>query len=93
MKSSPKIMELIQERLDKGKKEYKKELPINDGRDWLEEALLELLDAIVYLANKILLIRENKKFLRNVNSKLEYVLLQELIDKVEKDAELPQKKT
>ena len=48
-----KIIELIKKRLEIGKKEYGTEINPLDGRDWMKEALEELLDAIVYLAAKL----------------------------------------
>ncbi len=54
---------MIEERLEKGKRQYGEQLRVDDGRDWLEEALEELLDAIVYLTAELLLIKKkrNKK--------------------------------
>ena len=48
-----KIIELIKKRLEIGKEEYGTESNPLDGRDWIKEALEELLDAIVYLAAKL----------------------------------------
>ena len=48
-----KIIELIKKRLEIGKEEYGTEINPFDGRDWIKEALEELLDAIVYLAAKL----------------------------------------
>ena len=48
-----KILSMIEERLEKGKRQYGEQLEVDDGREWLEEALEELLDAIVkILSNK-----------------------------------------
>ena len=60
-KSSPKIIDLLQQRLDLGKAKYNLELPSDDGRDWTQETLEELLDAIIYLANFMLVIKERDK--------------------------------
>ena len=49
-----KIIKLISERIEKGKKEYADEINPHDGRDWELETLEELLDACVYLATAIL---------------------------------------
>jgi len=49
-----KVIELIIERIEKGKREYEEEINPHDGRDWEIEALEELLDATVYLATAIL---------------------------------------
>ena len=59
------IVELIKKRLEKGKKEYNQELNVHDGRDWLQEALEEQLDAIVYTAAKLIQIKD-------LNSKNDY---------------------
>ena len=48
------IIQLIKERLEKGKSEYGGEVDIFDGRDWEKEALEELLDSIVYIAAALL---------------------------------------
>ena len=48
------IIKLIEQRLEKGKKEYNEELDVNDGRNWLQEALEEQLDGMVYIAAKLL---------------------------------------
>ena len=39
------IISLIEDRLEKGKREYNQEVDILDGREWLTEALEEVLDA------------------------------------------------
>ena len=41
-----KIIELIEERLEKGKRQYADQLDVHDGRDWLIEALEEVLDCM-----------------------------------------------
>ena len=51
---------MIEARLEKGKRQYGEQLEVDDGREWLEEALEELLDAIVYLTAELLLIKKNK---------------------------------
>ena len=57
------LIKLIEQRLEKGKKEYNEELDVNDGRDWLQEALEEQLDGMVYIAAKLLqLKKENDKY-------------------------------
>ena len=55
------ILSMIKERLEKGKREYNEELDIHDGRDWVEEALEEVLDGLVYLTAKLLQIKEREK--------------------------------
>tara|TARA_R100000329_G_C7490774_1_gene172869 strand:- start:208 stop:435 length:228 start_codon:yes stop_codon:yes gene_type:complete len=54
MNNNEEIIDLIRKRLNKGKKEYGKEIDIYDGRDWNVEALEELLDTCVYLAASML---------------------------------------
>ena len=52
------ILKLIAERLEIGKREYNDEVDIHDGREWVQEALEETLDACVYLSAKLLQIKE-----------------------------------
>jgi len=54
MKYNEKIVKLVQERLEHGKREYPDDLNVHDGRDWLIETLEELLDGIIYMTAKIL---------------------------------------
>jgi hypothetical protein len=54
------IISLIEERLEKGKREYNQEVDVHDGRDWLQEAVEELLDACVYLSAQIIKIKERR---------------------------------
>lgn len=56
------IINKIQERLEIGKKSYSDELDINDGRDWLQESVEELLDGCVYLSAFALKIQERINF-------------------------------
>ena len=58
MRDNNHIISLIEERLEKGKREYKQEVDVNDGRDWMNEALEELLDACVYLSAQIKKVKE-----------------------------------
>ena len=44
----------VKDRLAKGKREYKQEIDIHDGRDWTKEALEEALDLAVYLSALLL---------------------------------------
>jgi len=69
MNNNEEIINLIRERLDKGKREYGKEIDIYDGRDWNKEALEELLDACVYLSASILKIIKSDSRLINILSK------------------------
>ena len=61
IKMNKKIISMIEERLEKGKREYNEELDINDGRDWVNEALEEVLDSLVYLTAKLLQIKEREE--------------------------------
>jgi|TARA_B100001245_G_C22757415_1_gene366596 hypothetical protein len=54
------LIGLIADRMKTGHKKYKNTLPVDDGRDWLEEALQELLDGCVYLANMLILIKRKR---------------------------------
>ena len=56
-----KILKLIEQRLDKGKKRYGKENISSDGRDFIQEALEEALDCAVYLAAHLIEIQEKLK--------------------------------
>ena len=58
MRDNNHIISLIEERLEKGKREYNQEVDVNDGRDWMNEALEELLDACVYLSAQIIKVKE-----------------------------------
>ena len=48
------IIKLLEERLEKGKREYNEELDPFDGRIWEIEALEEILDGMIYTATAIL---------------------------------------
>jgi hypothetical protein len=52
---------LIEDRLEKGRREYKQEVDVFDGRDWTKEALEELLDACVYITAEILKIKKRSE--------------------------------
>ena len=56
-----KILDLIEERLLIGERKYGNENVINDGRDFLQEALEEALDCSVYLAAKLIEIENKRK--------------------------------
>ena len=58
MRDNNHIISLIEERLEKGKREYNQEVDVNDGRDWMNEALEELLDACVYLSAQIIKVKQ-----------------------------------
>ena len=55
-----KILDLIEERLLIGERKYGNENVINDGRDFIQEALEEALDCSVYLAAKLIEIKNKK---------------------------------
>ena len=56
-----KILDLIEERLLIGERKYGNENVINDGRDFIQEALEEALDCSVYLAAKLIEIKNKRK--------------------------------
>jgi len=56
-----KILDLIEERLIIGERKYGNENVINDGRDFVQEALEEALDCSVYLAAKLIEIKNKRK--------------------------------
>ena len=55
------ILDLIEERLIIGERKYGSENVINDGRDFVQEALEEALDCAVYLAAKLIEIKNKRK--------------------------------
>ena len=59
------VIQLIADRIEKGKREYADEIDPHDGRDWEKETLEELLDACVYLATAILKRKTVKKGIQN----------------------------
>ena len=54
------ILDLIEERLVVGERKYGNENVINDGRDFIQEALEEALDCAVYLAARLIEIKKKK---------------------------------
>ena len=54
------ILDLIEERLIIGERKYGNENVIDDGRDFVQEALEEALDCAVYLAAKLIEIKNKK---------------------------------
>ena len=56
-----KILDLIEERLLIGERKYGNENVINDGRDFIQEALEEALDCAVYLAARLIEIKNKRK--------------------------------
>ena len=61
MKMNKKILKLIGQRLEKGKRSYGKENISSDGRDFVQESLEEALDCAVYLAGHIIELQEKIK--------------------------------
>ncbi len=55
------IIKLIEDRLEKGKREYEEELNPFDGRDWIIETLEEVADALVYITAKLIQIKKGEK--------------------------------
>ena len=55
------ILDLIEERLLIGERKYGNENVIDDGRDFIQEALEEALDCAVYLAAKLIEIKNKRK--------------------------------
>lgn len=68
------IIKLIEQRLEKGKKEYNEELNINDGRDWLKEALEEQLDGMVYITAKLLQLKKAETKYQSLDAKWNVLL-------------------
>ena len=54
------ILDLIEERLLVGERKYGNENVIDDGRDFIQEALEEALDCAVYLAARLIEIKKKK---------------------------------
>ena len=54
------IIELIRERLEIGAKKYGHENVVSDDRDFIKEALEEVLDCMVYTSCKLIEIKEKK---------------------------------
>jgi hypothetical protein len=60
------IKNLIDERLEKGMKQYGHELQPDSGKDWVQEALEESLDLAIYISAKLVEIKKpkNKKIVK-----------------------------
>ena len=56
-----KIIELVAERIEKGKEKYPDEIPESDDRNFLQEGIEEALDMSVYLAGELLRLKKLKK--------------------------------
>ena len=61
MNINSQILDLINKRLIKGERKYGHENVINDGRDFIREALEESLDCAVYLAARLVEIQNKKE--------------------------------
>ncbi len=55
------VLNLIKNRLDRGAKKYGEEILVTDKRDFTVESLEEILDACVYLACKLIQLKENEE--------------------------------
>jgi len=61
MDCNDEIINLIKQRMEKGRKEYGHGIVQNSGYDWLKEALEEALDLSVYLSAKLIEINNEQK--------------------------------
>ena len=52
------ITRLVEHRLEFGAKKYGKENMTSDGRDFVEESLEEILDGMIYIAGRIIELKE-----------------------------------
>jgi len=57
MDCNKEIINLIESRMEKGKKQYGHGLLQNAGYDWVQEALEEALDLSIYLSAKLIEIK------------------------------------
>jgi len=55
------IIDLIMDRMEKGRATYGHGLQPNDGHDWIQEALEEALDLAIYLSTKLIQIKMLEK--------------------------------
>ena len=53
------IIRLIKHRIEFGAKKYGKENVASDGRDFIDEALEEILDCCIYTAGRIIELKNN----------------------------------
>ena len=56
-----KVVEKIKSRLDIGAKKYGEEILISDEREFIQEALEEVLDACIYLSCKLIQLKRRIK--------------------------------
>ncbi len=54
------VLKLLEERLALGQLKYKQDIPMDDGRDWLQESLEEVLDSLVYITNYLLSVKNKR---------------------------------
>ena len=54
------VLKLLEERLALGELKYKQDIPMDDGRDWLQESLEEVLDSLVYITNYLLSVKNKR---------------------------------
>ena len=55
-----KVLQAVEERLNIGQVKYGQDIPVDDGRDWLQESIEEVLDTVVYLTNYLLILKEKR---------------------------------
>jgi len=56
-----RIVSEVKSRLDAGAKKYGEEILDSDPRDWVQEALEEVLDLAVYISAQLIRIRDASK--------------------------------
>lgn len=61
MENNKIILALIENRLAVGAKEYEQNVPLDGSRDHITDALEEVLDLAVYIAAKLIEIKNNEK--------------------------------
>ena len=54
------VISLIKERLEKGAYKYGGGIRVSDNRDWLQEALEEILDFSVYISAQIIIMQKKR---------------------------------
>jgi len=81
------LIDRIQDRLDIGAKKYGDSISINDSRDFVEEALEEILDMIVYIscATIQLQYKRHSKNKNNITTQ-DFTLIMEGLSKVVMDS-------
>jgi len=70
MNNNNDIVNLVKERLEIGKREYKQQVDVHDGRDWTQESLEEALDLAVYLSAEIVKRKEPLKYKYIITARL-----------------------